>query len=145
MVLVWYIPICYIPVCFIPIWHNPVHYIPTTLCPHTFHLWTAGFVPSLKRHCHWKCVHFVPEFIDCMNFWSPFFPDIYKSFDTISLIFNSAQIFSDQQEFFADYCTVQPVHSEKKLKIFKTEDSAFLCFFKIFITNQWIGWACSLT
>ncbi len=42
---VWYILKCYVP-----IQNNPVCYIPTSLHPHMYHPWTAGFVLSLKRH-----------------------------------------------------------------------------------------------
>jgi hypothetical protein len=51
---------------------------PGVLRPRMFHPWSGGFVfvPE-KKHCHKKSVCYVPEFIDCANFWSLFFPDIF--------------------------------------------------------------------
>jgi hypothetical protein len=38
------------------------------------------FVPE-KTHCHGKCGHYVPEFINCLNFWSLFFQIYFNSHD----------------------------------------------------------------
>jgi hypothetical protein len=66
-------PLHYLPVRFVPVLYNPVRYILTYLFPCTYYPEVAArFVPE-KTHCHEKCVHFVPEFIDCANAWSLFF------------------------------------------------------------------------
>jgi hypothetical protein len=57
-----YGPIRYVPIRFVTVLYDPVRYIPTSLCPCMF------FIP--EKHCHRKYVHYVPEFIDCANFWS---------------------------------------------------------------------------
>ncbi len=71
-VLVWYIPVHYVPVRFIPGQYDPKRYIVTSLRPHKFHPWTAGSFHPWKVTLSLKVCSFVPEFINCMNFWSLF-------------------------------------------------------------------------
>ncbi len=58
-------------------------FIAATVHPYFFLSWyfhpggSAGFLLSWKDTLTWKCVLYVPEFIDCVNFWSLFFPDIF--------------------------------------------------------------------
>ncbi len=67
----------------------PLTFCPCTIQPRTVHpyFFTSPYVSSLKfkvhlvpemTHCHGNFVlHYVPEFINCTNFWSLFFPFMF--------------------------------------------------------------------
>ncbi len=81
-VLLWYVPVryitvCYVPVPFVPFRYNPMRYIPSSLCPVCFIFEVRVSFHPWKDTLHRKRVRNVPEVIDCMNFWSLFFPDIF--------------------------------------------------------------------